>query len=91
MYVCSSTELCAKVNIKQVFVSPGSKDRWIRVPFNKNGPDGAPLDTEKDEPLDPKSLPEGDPPIEIESLIIPAVQELHTKYIQSYGEKKEQA
>ncbi|EGS22786.1 phosphopantothenate-cysteine ligase-like protein [Thermochaetoides thermophila DSM 1495] len=74
-----------------VFVSPGSKDRWIRVPFNKNGPDGAPLDTEKDEPLDPKSLPEGDPPIEIESLIIPAVQELHTKYIQSYGEKKEQA
>ena len=37
--------------------------------------------------MDPKSLPEGEPEVEIESLIIPAVQDLHTKYIQSIEEK----
>lgn len=57
----------------------------------KDGGDGvAPTEEiEKDEPLDPKSLPEGDPDVEIESLIIPAVQELHTKYIRSVEGKGE--
>jgi len=43
----------------------------------------------KDEPLDPSSLPEGEPDIEIEGLIIPAVKDLHTKYIEAYNNKKE--
>jgi phosphopantothenate-cysteine ligase len=43
---------------------------------------------EKDEPLDPKTLPEGEPDIEIEGLIIPAVKELHGKYIEAYRKKE---
>lgn len=35
----------------------------------------------EDKPLDPALLPEGDPDIEIESLIIPALEELHTTHI----------
>ncbi|KAL2020975.1 hypothetical protein VTK56DRAFT_7749 [Thermocarpiscus australiensis] len=72
-----------------VFVSPGSPDRWIRVPFRKYaGESNNPVaDTVKDEPLDPRNLPEGEPEVEIESLIIPAVQELHSKYIRSIEEK----
>lgn len=34
-----------------------------------------------DKPLDPALLPEGDPDIEIESLIIPALERLHTVHI----------
>jgi phosphopantothenate-cysteine ligase len=71
-----------------VFVSPGNPDRWIRVPSGNGVEDGAPVaDTEKDEPADPKSLPEGEPEVEIESLIIPAVQDLHSKYIRTVEEK----
>lgn len=57
------------------------------MPFRKSGESVPVTDTEKDEPMDPKSLPEGEPEVEIESLIIPAVQDLHTKYIQSIEEK----
>jgi phosphopantothenate-cysteine ligase len=72
-----------------VFVSPGNPDRWIRVPFRKLGGESnaSAADTEKDEPIDPKSLPEAEPEVEIESLIIPAVQDLHSKYIRTIGEK----
>lgn len=35
-----------------------------------------------DRPLDPSLLPEGDPDMEIERLIIPALKELHTGHIQ---------
>jgi phosphopantothenate-cysteine ligase len=71
-----------------VFVSPGNPDRWIRVPSGNGVEDGAPVvDTEKDEPADPKSLPEGEPEVEIESLIIPAVQDLHSKYIRTVEER----
>ncbi|KAL5606323.1 hypothetical protein BROUX41_002740 [Berkeleyomyces rouxiae] len=34
-----------------------------------------------DQPLDPKTLPEGDPEIEIEKLIIPAVKGLHDEHV----------
>ncbi|KAK4133327.1 DFP-domain-containing protein [Trichocladium antarcticum] len=73
-----------------VFVSPGRPDRWIRVPFRRNGSDSvAPVpDTQRDEPLDPKSLPDGEPETEIESLIIPAVKDLHCTYIRSVEEKR---
>lgn len=64
-----------------VFVAPGQRDRWVRVPSAQQGPrDSMPAE---DKPLDPAALPEGDPEVEIESLIIPAVQELHSKHIQS--------
>ena len=36
-----------------------------------------------DKPMDPALLPEGEPEVEIESLIIPAVQGLHDKHIQA--------
>lgn len=35
----------------------------------------------EDKPLDPALLPEGDPDVEIESLIIPALEELHATHI----------
>ncbi|KAL2074263.1 hypothetical protein VTL71DRAFT_8041 [Oculimacula yallundae] len=35
-----------------------------------------------DRPLDPRDLPEGEPEMEIESLIIPRVEELHTRHIE---------
>ncbi|KAH6630227.1 DNA/pantothenate metabolism flavoprotein [Chaetomium sp. MPI-SDFR-AT-0129] len=69
-----------------VFVSPLSPDRWIRIP-NPAESHASTAAVEKDEPVDPKSLPDGEPDTEIESLIIPAVQELHTKYIQTVEAK----
>lgn len=41
-----------------------------------------------DQPLDPALLPEGDPDVEIESLIIPALEELHTEHISDASEAK---
>ncbi|KAG4033332.1 hypothetical protein MFRU_005g03430 [Monilinia fructicola] len=74
-----------------VFVAPGSKDRWIRVPRSKrkrtiSGVEdlvGAAARGGEigDEPLDPTELPDGEPELEIESLIIPAVEALHTAHI----------
>ncbi|RYP45120.1 hypothetical protein DL768_008478 [Monosporascus sp. mg162] len=95
-----------------VFVSPGERDRWIRVPgarrkrtqtgveemvgaAERDGDDGeADADADAgnnnskslpgdDKPMDPASLPDGEPEIEIESLIIPAVKGLHDKHIRS--------
>lgn len=39
-------------------------------------------DAEDDKPLDPSTLPEGDPDTEIESLIIPALKDFHTTHIE---------
>lgn len=74
-----------------VFVAPGSKDQWIRVPRSKRkrtfggvedligaAARGAEVG---DEPLNPNELPDGEPELEIESLIIPAVEALHTSHI----------
>ncbi|KAK0655982.1 DNA/pantothenate metabolism flavoprotein [Cercophora newfieldiana] len=82
-----------------VFVAPGSPDRWIRIPTVPHKQSSVGISTpadaasiagevEKDEPLDPKSLPEGDPEIEIEGLIIPAVKELHAKYTEVYRKRE---
>ncbi|KAF6837019.1 DNA pantothenate metabolism flavoprotein [Colletotrichum plurivorum] len=62
-----------------VFVAPGRPDRWVRVPSAAQR--GA--EAGEDRPLDPAALPEGEPDVEIESLIIPAVRELHSKHIES--------
>ncbi|KAI0385071.1 DFP-domain-containing protein [Hypomontagnella monticulosa] len=75
-----------------VFVAPGQEDHWIRVPINRRkktltGAEeliGSAERSEKhNEPLDPATLPEGEPEMEIESLIIPAVEELHSKHIKA--------
>ncbi|KAK5663202.1 hypothetical protein OQA88_6620 [Cercophora sp. LCS_1] len=69
-----------------VFVAPGSADRWIRVP-KAGAVTVATEEVEKDEPLDPRTLPEGEPETEIESLIIPAIKALHTKYVEAAERK----
>lgn len=80
-----------------VFVAPGQTDKWIRVPSGQRrkilaGVEGlvssADRSWEQDKPMDPAMLPEGEPEMEIESLIIPAVQELHQKHIDSVLTKK---
>ncbi|KAK3330976.1 phosphopantothenate-cysteine ligase-like protein [Apodospora peruviana] len=75
-----------------VFVSPGKSDRWIRLPIHRRksvvAPPPAVAEAVSDEPLDPNSLPEGEPDLEIESLIIPAVGDLHTQYIETYDKEK---
>jgi phosphopantothenate-cysteine ligase len=56
------------------------------VPFRKDGVESsAPV---ADKPVDPNSLPDGEPEVEIESRIIPAVQDLHSKYIRTVEEKE---
>ena len=42
----------------------------------------------QDKPLDPSMLPDGEPPVEIESLIIPAVEELHAEHIKIFNDKR---
>lgn len=54
------------------------------------GSPGAGAETvEEDKPLDPATLPEGEPDMEIESLIIPAIEELHDLHISSVQARKE--
>jgi phosphopantothenate-cysteine ligase len=81
-----------------VFVSKGNKDQWIRVPRHRRQKSLG--GNEKlvgvaavggeigEKPLDPKDLPEGEPEIEIESLIIPAVEELHTSHVKNFKKKE---
>ncbi|KAJ1335822.1 phosphopantothenate--cysteine ligase (ATP) [Microdochium nivale] len=46
--------------------------------FAKSAP---PAPAPENKPMDPSSLPEGEPEIEIESLIIPAVRDLHDRHV----------
>ncbi len=76
-----------------VLVSPQRADRWLRVPINRRKKTisglehlvGAAAGEDTNKPLDPTSLPEGEPEMEIESLIVPAVEELHGEHIRLYG------
>ncbi len=77
-----------------VFVTPNQPDRWVRVPIARRKKTISGLESlvgaadegfGEDKPIDPKLLPEGEPELEIESLIIPAVEELHEKHIEAYG------
>ncbi|KAL3426918.1 DNA/pantothenate metabolism flavoprotein [Phlyctema vagabunda] len=81
-----------------VFVTPGKADQWIRVARNRrkktiseHGIDAVFEETisadTSERPLDPKELPEGEPDTEIESLIIPAVEELHTQHINGQSKR----
>lgn len=78
-----------------VFVAPNQSDKWIRVPRHRRkktigGTEEVIVsaDDTSSKPLDPKDLPDGEPELEIESLIIPAVKELHTRHIGSPSNKK---
>lgn len=80
-----------------VFVAPGQRDQWIRVPRHRRKKTITGVENMVgvaasggdvgDRPLDPKEVPEGEPEMEIESLIIPAVEELHTKHIEKLRAK----
>jgi phosphopantothenate-cysteine ligase len=74
-----------------VFVAPGQPDAWIRVPRHRRKKTISGIEDMVgvaasggevgQKPLDPKDLPDGEPEMEIESLIIPAVEALHTAHI----------
>ncbi|KAH8819071.1 DNA/pantothenate metabolism flavoprotein [Xylogone sp. PMI_703] len=80
-----------------VFVAPGRPNKWIRVPRHRRrktlGGDESLVGAARkndgssavdlSEPIDPLHPPEGEPEMEIESLIIPALQELHTEHIKA--------
>ncbi|KAK8073718.1 hypothetical protein PG994_004617 [Apiospora phragmitis] len=72
-----------------VFVAPNQPDQWIRVPGNRRRKTFGSKNKEdqnweaQDKPMDPAMLPDGEPEMEIEGLIIPAVQNLHQKHIDS--------
>ncbi|KAH8817032.1 phosphopantothenate-cysteine ligase-like protein [Xylogone sp. PMI_703] len=60
-----------------VLVRPGESEQWIRLPgMTKQKP--------STEPLDPNALQKG-PDIELESLIVPSVIQLHSDYIERHG------
>ncbi|KAI9743468.1 MAG: hypothetical protein M1818_002780 [Claussenomyces sp. TS43310] len=70
-----------------VFVSPDG-DQWIRVPRHRRKKTASgnedlvgKVDQDHQQPMDPKSLFEDEPELEIESLIIPAVEKMHTRHV----------
>lgn len=80
-----------------VFVAPGQADQWIRVPRHRRkktisgvedmvgvAAHGGELD---ENPIDPIDLPDEEPEMDIESLIIPAVRQLHTSHIHNIAGK----
>jgi len=74
-----------------VFVTPGQKDQWIRVPRHRRKKSISGIDHlvgvaggDDKRPTDPTDLPDGEPEVEIESLIIPAVEALHTNHINKF-------
>ncbi|PKS09473.1 hypothetical protein jhhlp_004089 [Lomentospora prolificans] len=84
-----------------VFVAPGRPDRWIRVPTDRRTKSVSGIqnlvgkaqkdpcaEDPGDKPMDPSCLPDGEPEVEIESLIIPAVEELHTDHMKASAAKK---
>jgi phosphopantothenate-cysteine ligase len=64
-----------------VFVAPGKEDRWLRVRRTGGWGDA------EGRPLRADELPNEEPESEIESLIIPAVKELHGEHIAGAGGK----
>lgn len=72
----------AATTTKGTAVTTGHKRTASEMEKPKDG-SGIPADR----PMDPALLPEGDPDVEIESLIIPALEELHTSHIREASEK----
>jgi phosphopantothenate-cysteine ligase len=79
-----------------VFVSrdeSGPKERWIRVPRHRRKKTISGIEhlvgaADKEKPMEPDEVPAGEPEMEIESLIIPAVEEMHTSHIQKYAARR---
>jgi len=80
-----------------VFVSSYQADSWVRVPTGRrkksiSGVEGLVGSADKEwdatHGIDPRRMALGEPEVEIESLIIPVLQELHTKHIQAYEKRK---
>lgn len=80
-------------------MAPGRPDKWIRIPSALTAKAGHKrslsemeerkpvVAVQEDRPMDPSLLPEGDPDVEIESLIIPALEEVHTTHIREARSK----
>lgn len=64
-----------------VFVAPGKEPQWVRVPREGGWGEAG------ERPLREDELPKGDPDIEIEGLIIPAVQKLHDDHIERFNKQ----
>lgn len=87
-----------------VFVSRMDGEKWIRVPANRRtksfsgvpslvgsaDPSAQVVVTEPSQSLleTEHAVPKGEPAVEIESLIIPAIEAMHTKYIEQVRETK---
>lgn len=79
-----------------VFVSKSNgatKESWIRVPWHRRKKTISGLEhlvgvADKEGPTDRNDLPDGGPEMEIESLIIPAVEEMHTAHIKNREQGK---
>ena len=79
-----------------VFVSrddSGLKESWIRVPRHRRKKTISGIEhlvgaADKDKPMELDEVPIGQPEMEIESLIIPAVEEMHTSHIKKYAARK---
>ncbi|KAI0149588.1 DFP-domain-containing protein [Xylariaceae sp. FL1272] len=70
---------------KKTLSGSGVED-LIGVAEREGGGSGI-LESLGNEPMDPATLPEGEPEMEIESLIIPAVEEFHTRHVESFAAK----
>jgi phosphopantothenate-cysteine ligase len=87
-------------NWEVVFVSrdekskDGVKEKWIRVPAHRRKKTISGIEHlvglagGREQPTDPADFPQGEPEMEIESLIIPAVEEMHSKHIAQGVTKK---
>ncbi|KAI3327217.1 DFP-domain-containing protein [Xylariaceae sp. AK1471] len=68
---------------KKTLSGSGVED-LIGVAEREGGESGTILEENiSNQPMDPATLPDGEPEMEIESLIIPAVEALHTKHVES--------
>ncbi|KAF2643291.1 DFP-domain-containing protein [Massarina eburnea CBS 473.64] len=82
-----------------VFVSALEGEKWIRVPQHRRtksfsgvaslvgSADQSSKDDEPESLLEIGTVPRGEPAVEIESLIIPEIEQMHTKYIEKIQAK----
>lgn len=62
-----------------VFITPDGPEKWVRAPVHGNEADAA------EGPVKDRSKLPDEPAVELESLLVPAVIELHTKHIREHG------